>query len=619
MRKLPRLVAFGATMFFAIAAASAEPKIDQEAIGPSGQWAGYALSPQGVHAAVMQSKGSRFIVSVDGVDGPRIDQMLGFDGSLFMTGNSTSNISGGTLPIPVLFSSDGAHYAYFAKVGDEYILVLDGKELVRGKFQASSFRDGPLAFSAGGKHLYFGEPAPTGGYHIVVDGQPGPSSHTPPKIVTSPDGAHYAYTGTQADGLDTPWAVVDGKQVKYFGGDLQFSAKGHLFALLKDKTEMALNVDGHNAIVANSITQVHISPGGGEIAAMVYIAKTNQTMLTVNGKPVPSANGMLLQNVYFSPDDKHYAAVCNAAGSGVYVILDGKKGQRYDALGSDVVGTNSNAMARAWAAGHAPGTQIMLDNVATTIPGFTADSANFLYIAMVAGKSFLVTNEDESDGYQAIGTAVSPDGKHIALIGNMGSGKMATIIDGKPVALKGRAGPPTGGTASLTFSPDSAHWIYVNSTVVYLDGVEQPGIVCQGRYLFSPDSQHVLLVGSSVANAARSGLFLDGKLVTTGSGVSNPVRPIFSPDSKHVFWIGHRPPETSTDYDSAVLYVDGSPTSVHFIESDANQPGNWEVSADGVLTFVARSAGDLKRFRITPGADTNLASMLAGAKDAAGK
>ena len=187
---------------------------------------------------MLNAKGSRFIVSVDGVDGPRIDQLIGFDGNPFTAG--ASNNTGGIIQVPILFSDDGAHCAYLAKSGDDYILVLENKELVRAKFQASALSYGRLTFTAGGKHLYYGEADPTGGYHITMDGKPGPKSHTPLKVVTSPDGEHYAYLGTQADGHDTPWAVVDGRQVKYFWRRLAVYGQGrHLVALLKGNGEIA--------------------------------------------------------------------------------------------------------------------------------------------------------------------------------------------------------------------------------------------------------------------------------------------------------------------------------------------------------------------------------------------
>ena len=222
-------------------------------------------------------------------------------------------------------------------------------------------------------------------------------------------------------------------------------------------------------------------------------------------------------------------------------------------------------------------------------PGFTPDSAKIsFYVAQVGLKSFLVTNDDESDGYQAIAPVrhCLPTGSISHFLGS-GNGSQTVVVDGKPVAFNGRTTTASSVGTGLAYSSDSQHWIFTNNNLVYIDGAEQKGINCAGQYAYSPDCQHLLLVGKSADDPKRFGLFLDNKLVATGAAVSNPIRPAFTPDSKHVFWIGHRPPETSTDVDSAVLYVDGQPTAVHFVETDAMQPGNWWVSPDGVLTFIA--------------------------------
>ena len=66
---------------------------------------------------------------------------------------------------------------------------LTARNWCAAKFQSAALSYGTLTFTTGGKHLYYGEIAAGGhGYHIVMDGKPGPDSHTPPKVVTSPDG-----------------------------------------------------------------------------------------------------------------------------------------------------------------------------------------------------------------------------------------------------------------------------------------------------------------------------------------------------------------------------------------------------------------------------------------------
>ena len=59
---------------------SAEVKVEAQELGPAGQWTGIAISPRGVYVAVLAMKGSRYVVLIDGVEGPKIDQLLMLEG-----------------------------------------------------------------------------------------------------------------------------------------------------------------------------------------------------------------------------------------------------------------------------------------------------------------------------------------------------------------------------------------------------------------------------------------------------------------------------------------------------------------------------------------------------------
>ena len=84
--------------------------------------------------------------------------------------------------------------------------------------------------------------------------------------------------------------------------------------------------------------------------------------------------------------------------------------------------------------------------------------------------------------------------------------------------------------------------------------------------------------------------------------------PKFTPDGQHLLWIGARRPQGGHDRDTAVLVVDGKPSPVHFMPFGSGTFGNWEMSADGVLTFVARTGDAIKRFRVTPSSETSIAA-----------
>src|SRR2546421_11311882 len=101
------------------ASANANPAVDALQLAPAGQWVGAAVGPHG-HAAVLVMRGSRFTVFIDGAEGPTIDRMINYiDGSLFATGPGPDAVR----DLPVVFSDNGLHCAYFGRDGDDYALI----------------------------------------------------------------------------------------------------------------------------------------------------------------------------------------------------------------------------------------------------------------------------------------------------------------------------------------------------------------------------------------------------------------------------------------------------------------------------------------------------------------
>ncbi len=573
-------------------AVRAEPKIEEQILAPEGKWVGCAISPKGVHAAVLLAKGSRFVVAVDGVEGPKVDQLYTPDGQ-----NAVISASVPTQDIPVLFSDDGAHSAYFAKVGSECVVVLDNKELVRVAIVPTGRFIG-LRFSAGGKHVFHVETEASKGQRVFVDGKPGPWSRSISEIATSPDGAHYAYTGAEDDATKTKWAIVDGRQVKYFGRDLKFTITGALLSILDGPNGQAQILNGKPVIQAAGIKQVWVSPTGPLVATLV-LPKVNQpTVLAVNGKSVPGTEGLMIAEMYFSPDGKRWAASCRSGAGGAFVIIDGKKGQDYQSLldsGGGVQGSDPYI-------------------------GFTPDSSKFYYIAQQGAQSFLVVEEEEWDGIAGnIHPAVG--GNRLGLIGADGAtGKKFVVIDNK---AKERPG-----ANFLNFSPDGSRYAFVagiSASKLWVDGVEVPVIDVgpngtsprpdNSRCVFSPDSKHYVASGYVPRMPGLQGLYLNGKLVwrPDGNGHSQFHRTMFTPDSQHLFWFAPRLIASNEDKDILALYVDGKQSIKFSANVLETRPGNWEMSPDGTVTFVAITGNELKRIRVTPAPDASITTLLANA------
>src|SRR5260370_28824987 len=54
---------------------NADVKADEQIMAPTG-WLAAAVSAHGVHVAVLAMKGSRNVVLIDGVEGPKFDQLI---------------------------------------------------------------------------------------------------------------------------------------------------------------------------------------------------------------------------------------------------------------------------------------------------------------------------------------------------------------------------------------------------------------------------------------------------------------------------------------------------------------------------------------------------------------
>jgi len=64
------------TLWVVNVAAPSDVKIEEQVVGPVGSSVSYAVSPHGVHLASVTMQGSRSVVVVDGVAGPKFDQLL---------------------------------------------------------------------------------------------------------------------------------------------------------------------------------------------------------------------------------------------------------------------------------------------------------------------------------------------------------------------------------------------------------------------------------------------------------------------------------------------------------------------------------------------------------------
>jgi hypothetical protein len=537
----------------------------------------FAISPRGQHVAGRTLKGSRTVMMYDGVAGPPFDEIPGVPGEANMGG---------------AFSDDGSRHAYVARQGTQWVVMQDGKEVGRGEpfFQNSGNQTMTwVGFAPRSKHLYY--IISDGDHHkfqMYFDGKPDPVIQDPVQPVFSPDGEHYAYVFqvNKETGFPKPALVVDGKRATYAGGDPKFTGDGlHLYTTVGVPATSGIDVllDGKPIMRVGGVV-LHMAPAGSAmLASVLSVTPTGRLwFLTIGNKRVPNSDchgSIGGAGVNFSADVKHWAVRCEDSGTLHWVMTDGKKGQEYQHVASDVA--------------------------------FTADGRP-VYMAIANSKQFIIVGDQEFGPYAGVQPPTPPgpptappvviSGNHVGFIamemGPQASNRLV-VVDGKVF----KSVSPDG----LAFSPDGSHFAYTegqSARSVVVDGVRHvPALFAHEtadvpeQFVFSRDGAHLAFASASQATQGHAVAIDDGLFTTTASSTFDVT---FTPDGKHLVWLGNLAGNRMR------VYVDGEPV----LESD--QPAAprqsvetwWNMGADGVLTYLAQDGGVVKRFRVTPGSSS---------------
>src|SRR5208337_2649216 len=94
------------------------------------------------------------------------------------------------------------------------------------------------------------------------------------------------------------------------------------------------------------------------------------------------------------------------------------------------------------------------------VPGFTADSSKFVYVANSNGRQFLVINDDESDAYgNTLMPVLSPVGNRIGAYAVTPDNVQHVLMDGKDAISGASLGSQR--ISQLTFSPQGTHYAFL--------------------------------------------------------------------------------------------------------------------------------------------------------------
>jgi Tol biopolymer transport system component len=548
------------------------------------------LSDDGRRAAGVAMKGSRFVVVVDGQEGPPFDEIKA---SLF---------TGERIPRGVAtFGPGGTRVAYIGIRRGTAIAVVDGKEgdpftsIVSRIDQDNPLSGHTFQFSNDGSRVaYVGSTDHPGSrtgpsLQVVLDGTARAAYSAIPEMMFA--GNRHAYVGMKAARKYV--LVLDGKeQSGTFDGiqHLRGNDAGHIAFVGRRGDTWTVVVNGVAGIThqqpSQNLNNLVLAPTKARVAYPVVDSQKRgvgglAVDLYVDGRVVRSSIGF--NRVVFSPDGDRLAAA--------YVTAEPGRAQVHRVMVDDW--TSQDYADVPLAAAPSAGLQ------------FSPDSKRFAFPARNGTSSFVVVDGEESSGYGTVRNFhFSSDSKRYGFEAYAGHGQgWVAVVDGKP-------GPNLYDLAegSLTFSPDGSRVAYagaarIGASTAVIDGQEQqvpigtfqPRLVrnplaWRGRgkqhLVFSRDGKHLAYVNGHYGSG-KGVVMVDGRPQVPGSLFTQPT---FSSDGQrfaHAVWVDQK----------WLLVVDGRSAP---IDGDLYEvPGALAFEADGSLRYLVVKDNMLHRIVVT--------------------
>jgi roadblock/LC7 domain-containing protein len=288
-----------------------------------------SFSPDGKRLAYVAQKQGKWCAVIDGSEAKSYDQV----GDARAAMGSHGVRGDGRL---VRFSPDGKHAAYAARTGDKWCIVVDGRE---GRFHdeiatqhaASEDYDAQLSgwhmcLSAKGDRVAYTAKLGTN-WVVVVDGKVSTEYReiAAGSLSFSPTGTHAAYTARKGD----EWcAVVDGHEGNLYEGAVgavTFSPDGSRMAYAAKKGQKwCVVVDGREEGLYDKEIYPEFSPDGKHVKYVAVRGDSgDKEFIVLDGKE-GTAYGSLEQSI-FSPDSKHVAYSAQRGDETSFLVVDGKQ------------------------------------------------------------------------------------------------------------------------------------------------------------------------------------------------------------------------------------------------------------------------------------------------------
>jgi dipeptidyl aminopeptidase/acylaminoacyl peptidase len=575
MSGTPTTLILFTTLLLAVARAGAAESVEVSPAKPAS--ATYTQSPKGLSLATVMMKGSRWVVVVDGKEGPEFDEILKA-ADRFVT-----HLDGDREPTrfelargaQIAFSPDGKRHAYAARVGEEAVVIVDGNEVYRGPVARGGPSIAVLGFTPDSKRYHFYAPVADqpNTFTLNIDGKQMPPVQQLPILVFSPDGSRFAYLAI-APGETTPHILLDGQRVDYVGERLRFSPDSKRFACVgkNEKNEQTLYVDGTPLVSATRIKQVVMS-AAGPIGVVTVEEGGLAQRLYIDGQPVEGVENVF--TLWFSPDGKRWAAKCVKSPDS-WMVIDGKRGQNYQQVHD---------------------------------AEFTADSSRVIYKATAGNRTFLIVNGQEQEGMNVLRIPVnySETGDGYLYAGGEQLKEIKLVHNDKVIG-------PLPDIRTAFISPDGKRHAFTShpgalSSDLYVDGQKLDGVVGDRREVFfSPDGKH--MAAYFRPTGGDDGLLVNDVMLPVPKGARVLQILGFSPDSKHIAWSAQvRGDDRKT---RTVVFVDDKRVAEFDQHAYRGLPVNvprHEYQPDGTLVLIGRVDEAVMRVTVPQPTETSIETI----------